>query len=424
VVCGPDVRGAHGRVTTMASDGVMEQISILGLLEVLLRRWRVVLGVAAAALLLALAYALLRSPVYTARTALVPSASRSDPRADLLGSRVPAGLAALAIGGNTNQRLVGAIAKSSAVRDSIVGRLATEDGPTERQLGRILQKRTDVSINPDGSVVVEVTARTPELAASIASQFPDLINTIAGRLGREAALRKREFLDAQIETAGEQLGRAEAAMLAFQQSSDVPEVREQAEQTVLAAAELQRGIFELEARVNRLRLMAAPGNPELRALESDLASRRAQLQRLTGGGTTGSVFVPLRSSPELKLTSVRLLRDFTRHEQVYGALTAAMAQTQVEVNDNLPVVSVLDEAVPPTIPSGASTVKLLIVSIVLGLSLGVLIAFLQEFFEGARRDEVNARFFSAWERVRGGRRRMRNGSGPAPQPHGHAGVGT
>jgi tyrosine-protein kinase Etk/Wzc len=407
----------------MTAEPATEQISILSLMAVVLRRWKVVAGVTVGVLVLAAAIALLRSPLYTARTAVVPAPSRTDNRLDLLGSRVPAGLAALAIGGNNNQRIVGAIAKSRAVEDSIVRRLARPDGPTEKQLKRSLRKQTDVKTNPDGSVIVEVTDRSPELAAAIARQFPDLINSIAAHLARESALRKREFLEAQIATVAEELSRSEAEMLAFQQESDVPAVEEQAEQTVRAAAELQRGIFELEARITRLRLSATPTNPELRAAESELASRRDQLRRLTGGGGGSAVFVPLRSSPELRLQSMRLLRSFVKNEQVFASLTAALVQTQVEVNENLPVVSVLEEAVPPTDPSSPGRLKLLIVAGVLGMVLGVLFAFVQEFFESARRDQANAGFFLTWSRFRSDVLRLPSGSRTGAERAADASVG-
>jgi uncharacterized protein involved in exopolysaccharide biosynthesis len=387
----------------MASEQEWEQISILSLAAVVLRRWKMFVAVCVASVVLGGLVLVLRGPAYMARTTVVPAPSRSDPRADLLGSRVPAGLAALAIGSNSNQRLVGVIAKSEAVRDSVVRRLSRPEGPTRSQVATILRKRTSVKTNPDGSVVVEVTAPSPRLAASIAGLYPELINDIAGQLGRQTALRKREFLESQLTAAGDQLSRAEAALLSFQQTRDVPAVQEQAEQTVEAAAQLQRAIFELELRVRRLRVVATPTNPQLREAESELAARREQLRRLTGAGGSGggALFVPLGSSAELKLSSMRLLREFTKYEQVYVALAAAMAQTQVEVNENLPVVSVLDEAVVPTGPSGASPIKVMVLSAFLGVAIALMIVFTQEFFESARREPANAGFFAAWQQLRG-----------------------
>jgi uncharacterized protein involved in exopolysaccharide biosynthesis len=385
----------------MQAEERTEEISALGLLAVLLRRWKPFMGITVAALLLATAFVLLRSPQYTAYTTLVPAPSKTDNRSDLL-TRMPGGLAALAMGGNTNQKLVGVIAKSQALRDSVVRRLgrAGDALRSPRQVGTILRKRTTVKINPDGSVQVEVTAPEPRLAANVAAQFPDLINRIAAQLGRQTAMRKRQFLEEQLTTAGEALSRSEERLQAFQQNRDIPEVQEQARQTVQAAAELQRDIFEREARLSRLRLSATPGNPQVQAAEADLAARRAQLRRLTGSGGGGAVFVPLGTSPELKFSTLRLQREFSKNEQIYIALTAALAETQVDVNDNLPVVSVLDSPVAPTIPSGPSAPKVLVLAAFMGAALGALAAFALEFMADARRDGANDGFFAAWAQFR------------------------
>jgi uncharacterized protein involved in exopolysaccharide biosynthesis len=212
---------------------------------------------------------------------------------------------------------------------------------------------------------------------------------------------KRDFLERQLAEAQEDLVASEEALLSYQQQTDAPEIQEQSRQTVEAAAELQRIIYQKEIEVLQLRRVATPNNPELRAAVAELDAMRRQMRRLTGGSSSaGDVFVPLGSSPELKVGSLRLLREFTKNEQIYLSLTAALAETQLDVQNNMPVVALLDRATVPDRPSGIPRVITLGLITWLGLLAGLGMAVGVEYLDRLRRDPASQPFFEAWARVR------------------------
>lgn len=378
-----------------------DEISLLGLLAVLLRRRRTVILSAAVVVGVAVLWLVLRPPTYLARTTLVPAPSKDDSRAGLLtlNAKLPGMLPGLAIGGSSEQRQLGLIAKSGATRDSIIARMkhASLTDEQRESVPYILEKRTSIKPNPDGSIVVEVRSRDARLAALIAQQFPGVVNQIASNLTRQVASQKEAFFRSQLATSRERLVSSEQDLLSFQRSRDVPEVQEQAKQTVQAAAELQRDILEREVIVNQMQRFLTPNNPTLQKAIADLEARREQLRRLTGSPSKeNSVFLPLRTSPELKASTARLLREAGTEEQVYLALTAALAQAQIDANDNLPVVSILDAAQIPERRSDARPWKVLAVALVLGLFFGVLFAFGREYMDAAHARVENDAFFAAW----------------------------
>jgi hypothetical protein len=378
-----------------------EEISLLGLLAVLLRRWRTVITFLVVVLALAGLYLLLRPASYMSRTTLVPAPAKEDARSGLLSlnARLPSMIPGLAVGGNSQQRQLGIIAKSHALQDSIIARMKTAPITDDQreEVPRILDKRTTIKPNTDGSILVEVRAPDARLAALLAQQFPSVINQIASYLARQAAAQKEQFLQGQLSTARERLVNSEQQLMTFQQKRDVPEVQEQAKQTVEAAAELQRDILEREVIVRQLSRFSTDNNPTLQKAIADLEARRDQLRRITGSTQKdNTVFLPLRTSPELKLSTARLLREFGTEEQVYLALTASLAQAQIDANDNLPVVSILDAAEIPDRRADARPLKVLVVAVVLGLFLGVMYAFAREYMEAARARAENDAFFTAW----------------------------
>lgn len=393
-----------------------EGTRLLNLAGVAVRRWRTVAAVCVGALLGAVAMIALRQDTYAARTLLVPSTPRAAPTmgGQLAGAQLAFGL----LGGSTSgQELIGVVARSRRLSDAMVERVTPpgEDAPeVEREIRKALDK-VDLKMNPDGSILIEVTTRDRRLPARIANEYPGLINGIMAAMAAQSARRRQEFLETQLVSARARLERSEQALVAFQRGANAPEIEDPARRTLDAAAVQQTAIAEQELRVAQLRRTATPDNPELRAAVAELNARRAQLRRLTTGGS--QVFPSLRATPELKTTSARLLRDFTRNEQLYQSLTVALTDAQIEADRALPVVSVLDSAVEPRTPVARSLVPVVGIALIFGIVLGLIVVYVSEYAKSARRDPANEPFFSAVDqfrrdvgRVVPGRRRPGNGT--------------
>jgi tyrosine-protein kinase Etk/Wzc len=309
-----------------------------------------------------------------------------------------AGIPGLGNVSNANQRLIGVLAHSRSFADTMVVRVAgpRPSGKTAGQLRRMLAMDTEVTPRPDGSIAIQVEGEDPRLTAKVANTFPVLLNEMSARVGVEAAVQKQHFLETQLRRARAALDRSEQRLVSFQKQRNAPELQDQATRTVDAAAQLQGQITEQEVRVSELRRTVTPSNAQLQSAEARLSALRGQMRRLTGGGG-GGLFVPFSESPDLAATLTRLKRDYQRDEQVYISLTTAIAQSQIDVNNNLPVVSVLDQATVPGEPSGIGLKLILVLAAALGLMLGLVAAFVAEHFARARHDPAAGSFFVAWE---------------------------
>lgn len=379
-----------------------EDIGVLQVAEVVVRRWRTIAIAVGIALLLGALVYWLQPERYRARVVLVPSATEPTGATQLLASQLPAGLGQLLRGTESNEKLIASILDSRSLTDSLVSRLAGDSEEEQDLIRVIVDKHTDVQQEADGSIIVEVQDADSLLATRVANEFPGAINSNVVRISSETAVRKQEFLESQIAVAANRLEASEEALIAFQQQQDLPEVQEQARRTVEVAAELQQAIIENELTVAQLRRTTTPDHPLLREAEAKLLDLRAQLRRLSSGiGSSGQILVPLQASPELKVASVRLLREYTKNEQIYTALTAALAETQINANNNLPVVSVLDRAIVPQGPARLSAPLLFGTALLLGLVIGFVAAFGREFVAIARRDPESQSFFNAWDQLRG-----------------------
>lgn len=383
------------------SPGADPSPRLLNLVAVVIRRWRTVAGTTIAVLLGTALVLVLKPDTYTAQTLLVPSTSRNSTASPLMGAQNPF---AFMISSNSGQELIGVIARSRRLADAMVKHLGATDEQDEEMEASIrtaLARDMELITNPDGSIVVRVSAEDPRLAARVANALPELINNITARLTAQSARRRYQFLEEQLAQARARLEQSDQRLVAFQKGANAPELEEQGRRAIDAAAELQRGIVEQELQVTQLRRSLTPDHPELRAAVSQLEARREQLRRLTTGGRTGGQLFPsLRESPELKSAATRILREYNRDEQVYLSLTAALADAQIEADRSLPIITVLDPALVPRFPSGASAVIVLGIAALFGILFGLVAAFVSEYSQRARHDPGNEPFFTALDQFR------------------------
>lgn len=340
------------------------------LLLVVVRSWRTVALVTGSAIAISLVLWTLLPKTYRASAVLVPATSQGGGGgASALMAQLPGGLPSMVGASDPQQRLIGTILRSQSLRQAII---ESESLPDRRAaIAALMREGVSLDRRPDdGSIIVAVEGPDPALAASTANRFAAAINQIAVRVSQEAANRRDGFLAEQLRAARERLVRSEDAVLSFQQQRSAPEPQEQASRTIEAAAQLQQAIGQAELEVARLRRSLSPDNPQLRAAEADLAMRREQLRQLTSGRAGDPIFIPLRKGPELRVATTRLTREFRKDEQVYVSLTTALAQAQIDANNNLPVLTVLDPARPPGGPAG-SILKRLVVAAFLGLMAGI-----------------------------------------------------
>jgi hypothetical protein len=393
-----------------------DEIRILDYAAVLLHRWRIIVVCTTLAVLTGLAIVKLSPPVYAAATVLVPSPEPGE-RSSMM-SQLPSFVTARMGGGGVGQKLVTGILHSRSLNDSVAARVAAAvPGAEKGEVAKVLARGTRRKVSAlDGSITIEVDARDPRVAVAVAAQYPGLINQFATEMVVDAARSKRAVLENQLVEARERLASSEQRLLEVQRSTGTVDVQEQARQGIEAATQLQQQILAKEVEVAQLRRTLAPGHPRLQAGESELGTMKRQLDRVTGGGASG-IYPGARQLPTLRAQSAGVLREYATDEQVYVALSAELASAQAGLRENLTVVSVLDPPVLPTAPR-SSLIRVMTAALVLGLVMGVILAFVREYMARVRHDPQNEPFRAALDGFKNdlgglvGRRRRQPASTP------------
>ena len=333
----------------------VEEISLLELANVLLKRWKLVVGLPLLAAFVAALISLVMPARFTATATFVPESESS-------AMSLPSGLTGLAAqfgvavpgGGANSPSFYADVLRSRTLKDEVLlarfpdprglaaGDSATlldilaidGDSQSERlesgrkQLDEMMSVRVD---NETNVVSLAIETRDPALSADVANQFIELVNRFNLETRQSNAQECRRFIE-------ERMAEAEG------------ELRD-------AEAELQR-FYERNRRYE--------------------------------------------DSPELRFQHDRLQRQVTIKQEVFTTLRRSYEEARIQEVNDTPVITVIDQAVPPQERSSPKRKLNVILAFFLGGVLGVFGAFGREFVERAReRDrEEFEQFSSHWAAIK------------------------
>jgi len=354
---------------SIAAPEFEDERSVLDILNVLLKRWRVVLGFPLLVAGVVLGISFLVPPTFTATASFVPE-MRSE-------GGLPGGLGALAgqlgisLGGEASQspRFYAEVTKSRGILDRLLlSRYA--DPRTGRQVGdsttllTILRSggRNGVDTLERGAkklaalIAVGVDAQTNIVTLKVQSQYPELAAAVANKL--VAYLNDFNTLSRQ---------------------SQARERRKFTEQRVAA------------------------GEQELRDAEEAL-KRFYQANR------------SWQQSPQLVFEEGQIRRQVDLRQELYRTLRREYETARIQEVNDTPVITVIDEAVVPQRKSGPTKRLWAVVAFVVSGVFGLFLAFGAEYLERAKREqgEVYRDLASQLGQVR---RRMTNAARSVFPPH-------
>lgn len=400
------------------------------LVAAVLVRWRLVVLVAAAVLLLVAGWTLAQPRLYRASASVLFNVAQSDPES-MAGDAPQSSNALLATQGDVLRSA--RVARDVAVRLGGGAAGAGADGA-----GAAAALRAKVSVtNAKASNVMVVNAedRDPERAARIANAFaesylaqvPQLravaaqgysswlerrTRDVRGRLERaqEALARyQRERglvgagrfdLDAEsLRTLNAELAQAEGAAAEAQSragSRSVPEVASD-----MAVQQLRTSVATQAARVAELSRTLGPSHPDMQAATAQLAALQGQLSAAIGSAAESvqaastasrrreaSIRARLAAREQAMIAGsddqnrlTVLQRDVDAAQQIYDQMRREIGQQFVRSQASQANASLLDRADPPRLPYKPNLPLMLVLGTVLGIAVGLASVMGLEFLE-------------------------------------------
>jgi uncharacterized protein involved in exopolysaccharide biosynthesis len=269
-----------------------------------------------------------------------------------------------------------AILKSRTANEAVVKKFDLRrvydisDASMEKTL-KELSGNVSFEEQPDDYINIEVLDKDPVRAAEMANYFVEMLNQLSINLATQEARSNRDFIGSRLEESWLQLRQAEEALREYQEESGVmitPE--ESASLAGIAALYGMKAKKEVELAI--LKRTTSEDN-------AALVQTRLELDELNR---------KISTFPEVGLRSLRLYRTVVIQQKIIEFLTPVYEQARIDEQKDIPVVLVLDAAVPPE--RKAKPQRMLIVLTMFFLTLFVMIVLVY-LMQGIARQGGDAR---------------------------------
>ena len=384
----------HVRETEADVAAVSGQISVMGLLVMLIGHWRWLVLVPMIAGALGVGASYLMPTLYTSMTTLLvpqPTTSASA----LLGS-LAGGLSSLGGGTsgikNPSDQWV-ALLKSRTVADALVQRFdlkARYRAEFQFQARDQLSSATRIAAGRDGLISIEVDDVDPQMARDLASAYAEELQRLSTKLAIGEASQRRVFFERQLADARQKLLVAEEALQKQGLSPQLLKLRPESAVAGLAAIESQ--IASAQVRLDVLRQTMTAQSPGVLRAQAELTALKAQRDQLATSETVGA------DGDSTKGQSYpSQYREFKQQEALYEVL---MRQYEIARSDEArdgAFVQVVDAAQTPEWKSSPRRLRLGVMAAVSSWFLLVIFLIVRE---NIRRDRQNPEVAAEWARLR------------------------
>ena len=377
-----------------------DEISLLELAIALGEEKKTLFLVPAFTTAVAIVVSLLMTPVFTAKTLMMPPQQQQSSAASALASLgALAGIAGGAVGVKSPDEMYIAFMESESFQNSIIKKL---DLQTRYEAKTLIDTRTAlkgaVKITSDkksGLLSIEATDKDPKFAAQMANLYVDELHNFLGRLAVTEAQQRRVFYEDQMKKTQSDFANAEARFRAANDKSGMQMTSILAETGLRANAEIRGQIAAKEVQLQAMSRFQTAQNPDVQRLSSEISALRQHLTKLENGtGNNIPAITPIQQE------AVRAYRDIKVQEAMLEVLIKQYELARVDEAKEGPLLQQVDPATPPERRSKPKRSLIVLVSALGGLFLGVLAAFIRRSINKASTDPESSeqirKLRSAW----------------------------
>jgi uncharacterized protein involved in exopolysaccharide biosynthesis len=381
-------------------DQHYDEINLIDLFIVVLRRKWIVTAITCSTIVLAVFYANTLPNMYTATTRVLPPPSSNSGASALLFEGGGSNLLGALFGGPSATDTYVGILKSRTVMDRIIESFKLKElyGLSDMESTRsVLAMRTEVESSKNQIIRVSVEDHDPLRAAGMANMYVEELDRVNRALNVTSGHLKRVFLEGRLQKVERDLSESEVELREFQEKFKLVALGEQARVTIEGAARIKGEIVMAQTELEVLKKFGTEKNIEAIRLKSRIAELNNQLSKIELGYSNGihagiqnaaveesNFYIPFNELPNLSLKYTILQREARIQEELFKMLTSQYELAKIEEAKDFNMIQVLDRASPPDRRSSPRPKLIVILFSAAGLLAGVMIAFLFEYFAKLR----------------------------------------
>ena len=379
-----------------------QEFSLISLLHILKNEKRFLIIFMIIFTIIVMAFSFIMSYKFTATTSLLPpQKENSSGGLSSILQNVSGGLDFGKIGQSDQSKVFAHIISSRTVAKFISDSLKMREIPSfkelsDQQIYDFIKQSLSVEVDKTGVVYISGFSETGFFPSSEkqekAKNFASVIANVAvvglDKVIRErsvsSAKRSKEYVEKQIVEYRVKLDSVEKALEFFQKNNNVLVLEEQTKAIVSQAIDVGTQMAKAELEYNLAQIEMQSKSPKLEFYRDQYELLKNQYQKIQNGGITNqeSFNFPLNSVPRLIREYSDVFRERKIYEQVLLYLETQRHQEAIQESRDLPVVEVLDSAVPPDDRISPNRKMMFLLSITLSLFFGSIIIIIKSFRNG------------------------------------------
>jgi uncharacterized protein involved in exopolysaccharide biosynthesis len=376
-----------------------EEINLLDLWRVLVRRKKLIGIIVGTAFVLSIIVSLLLPKVYSSTVSILPPQQDSMSSAMGLGalSQMPGGMGGLAslLDLKTPADLWVGILKSSTIADAIIDQFGLQGlykKKTRDETRLALKNNFKILKGKEGIISITILDRDPKRAADMANAFVKGLDIINQKNGMSSGRRTRIFVEKRLEETKEGLLKSEEAVKRFLEKNKAIKLDDQSKAIIAAIGDVKGVLMAKEVELQTLLSFAMPTHPEAQILRAEVEGLQQKMRELEEGepNKKGSknIFIPTDRMPDLGLQYVRLLRTTKIQETLHTFLTQQYEMARIQEAKDSSTVQVLDIAKAPEKKTKPKRALVVLLSTFTALFLSIFIVFIMESLEKNKSQNV------------------------------------
>jgi tyrosine-protein kinase Etk/Wzc len=410
----PTAGGAAEPIVAPEADSRDDTISLLDLILVLARRWRLIFFTtffAAVGIVLFSIYTIRMPPdspynplpnVYEPSSqVLLNDPSTGGGLSSALSNSdlgIIAGLAGISGGSNNSAALAQSLLRGNWIIDQIVGEFGLLDSFADSENQKTSARnsvRESLTAEFDagsGILLVRFKSIDPVFAADVLLRVVELLEARFTFLTRDDARARSEAIQFQLTQLEDDVDLARADFAAFQRRYGVIDPVAQSSQTLELIAEYRIQLFDLQRQRQQLRqYVEDPSDPQIQRVDREIELLGVLVNELETGFTVYSpLSIPRDELGQITVRYLDLQRDLQLKQEIYFTFQAEMVRARIEAQDTSRVFQVIEPAEVPEVKTSPSRGTICVIVTITAFFLSVFLAFVLEYFNRAHNDPREA----------------------------------
>lgn len=266
-----------------------------------------------------------------------------------------------------------------------------KDKPFENVINE-LEDHVDFNIEDEGNIVVTVTDKSSKRAADMANYYVQILNELSIQLSVTESKNNREFIEKRFFQVQNDIVKLEDSLKEFSKNYNVLEMKEQMKAAITVAAELQAKAEVAKIERDLLKLNYGENNPLVEQADLKVSEINKLLSSMKFGEDKNlksslNLFIPFENVPETGIKYVRLMRDYEIQNKLLEFMYPIYEQARIEEQKDIPVVLVVDKAIPAEKKSSPKRTLIVIAAFLLSFFFSSGYVLIKDSYNSLQKDE-------------------------------------